>query len=70
MFLITTSDSAGQVLERLTDSPEWSFEVAGIALLDQDTADGQVSIQNVPVVAGRKDLYEHLKTKVLSLIHI
>ena len=70
MFLITTSDSAGQVLAKLTASPEWSFEVAGIALLDQDQADNQKLIQGIPVVAGREDLYEQLKTKVIDEVFI
>ena len=70
MFLITTSDSAGQVLAKLTASPEWSFEVAGIALLDQDQADNQELIQGIPVVAGREDLYEQLKTKVIDEVFI
>ena len=70
MFLITTSDSARQVLEKLTDSPEWSFEVAGIALLDQETEAGQEMIDGIPVVAGHTDLYDQLKTKVIDEVFI
>ena len=41
MFLIATSDSALQVLEKLSASPEWSFEVSGIVLMDQETAEAE-----------------------------
>lgn len=70
MFIITTSDSAHQVLEKLTASPEWSFEVTGIALLDQDKEDEPVFINEIPVVAGHRDLYEQLKTKVIDEVFI
>lgn len=44
--------------------------MAGIALLDQDQADNQELIQGIPVVAGREDLYEQLKTKVIDEVFI
>ena len=70
MFVITTSESAPRLLESLAASLEWSFEISGIALLDQDKEDENTLIKNIPVVAGRDDLYEQLKTKVVDEVFI
>lgn len=70
MFLITTSEAAEMVLKKLTEAPEWSFEVTGIALMDQSLADPDRFIDNLPISAGSEDLYEQLKTKVIDEIFI
>ena len=70
LFLITTSEHAQPVLEKLTTSPEWSFEVAGIALLDQKSERTPDSIQKIPVIARSDDLYEQLKVQVVDEIFI
>ena len=70
MFLITTSEAAEMVLKKLTEAPEWSFEVTGIALMDQSFADPDRFIDNLPISAGSEDLYEQLKTKVIDEIFI
>ena len=58
------------VLKKLTEAPEWSFEVTGIALMDQSFADPDRFIDNLPISAGSEDLYEQLKTKVIDEIFI
>lgn len=70
LFLITFSDYAKQVLAQLTDSPEWSFEVAGIALLDQEKETVHKSIRNIPVIAGKEDLFEQLKVQVVDEVFL
>lgn len=68
MLVITTSDYARPVLEKITDSPEWSFEVTGVALLDRMTAVGE--IEEIPVIAGAENLYEQFKNTVVDEVFI
>lgn len=70
LFLITTSDYAEQILAQLISSPEWSFEVSGIALLDQEKESAHTDIHNIPVIAGKKDLYEQLKIQVVDEVFL
>lgn len=70
LFLITFSDYAEQVLAQLTDSPEWSFEVSGIALLDQEKETVHTAIRDIPVIAGKEDLFEQLKVQVVDEVFL
>ena len=70
MYIVTVSDYAEQILGRLTSSPEWSFEVTGIALLDQKKETAHEAVGGVPIIAGRDDLYEQLKIKVIDEVFI
>lgn len=70
MFIITISESAQQILQKLSQADEWSFEVAGIVLMDQELVDDPQTIDTVPIVAGYMDLYEKLKTKVIDEVFI
>ena len=70
MFLITTSGLALQVLEKLSDSPEWSFEVSGIVLMDRERVPEGGQIGGIPVAAGRADLYDQLKIRVIDEVFI
>lgn len=68
VFVITTSVYADEVSKKLTTSEEWSFEITGMALMDIDNKG--LSIQGIPVIADRKDLFEQFKTKVVDEIFI
>lgn len=68
VFLITTSAYADEVCQRLTSASEWSFEITGIALMDQDVKGS--SVHGIPVIAGKKDLFEQFKTKVVDEVFI
>jgi exopolysaccharide biosynthesis polyprenyl glycosylphosphotransferase len=68
MFVITTSNYAEMILNKISSSPEWSFEVTGIALLDKEETNEQ--IMNVPVIAGNNDLFEQFKTRVVDEVFI
>lgn len=70
LFLITYSDYAEQVLAQLTDSPEWSYEVSGIALLDQEKETAHKIIRDIPVIAGKEDLFEQLKVQVVDEVFL
>lgn len=70
LFLITVSDYAEQILAQLTSSPEWSFEVSGIALLDQEKETAHEAIQDIPIIAGKKDLYEQLKIQIVDEVFL
>lgn len=70
MFLITTADAAPQVLEKLTDALEWSFEVTGIVLMDRQSRPESLLIRQVPVLAGRDDLYDQLKVQIVDEVFI
>lgn len=68
MFLITTSAYAEEITRKLSDTTEWSFEITGIALMDQETAGS--CIQTIPIIAGVSDLFEQFKTKVVDEVFI
>lgn len=68
VFLITTSTYANDICKRLTNRAEWSFEITGMALMDKD--EKGVSIQEIPVIAGKKDLFDQFKTKVVDEVFI
>lgn len=68
VFVITTSSYAEPLLNRLLSSSEWSFEVTGVALMDQDTENKR--ILNVPVIADADDLFEQFKRKVVDEVFI
>lgn len=70
LFLITYSDYAEQILAQLTDSPEWSYEVSGIALLDQEKETAHKTIRDIPVIAGKEDLFEQLKVQVVDEVFL
>lgn len=68
VFLITTSAYGDEISKKLTSTEEWSFEITGMALLDQD-AKGTL-IEGIPVIADKNDLFEQFKTKVVDEIFI
>jgi exopolysaccharide biosynthesis polyprenyl glycosylphosphotransferase len=71
MFVITTSSYAEMLLERFSSSPEWSFEVTGIALLDDQAIQKMGDkIAGIPIIAHKEDLFEQFKTKVVDEIFI
>ena len=70
LFLITTSEYAESVLGKLSAASEWSFEIAGIALLDKKGQDLPEAIREIPIAAGGDDLYEQLKVQVVDEVFI
>ena len=68
MFVITTSDCAEALLKKLLSSHEWSYEVTGVALLDQNRE--KQEILQIPVIADSEDLFEQFKTKVVDEVFI
>ncbi len=70
MLILTTSDAADLLLERLSASSAWSFEITGIALLDRQKGDAQKTVRHIPVIAGWQDLYEQMKTRVVDEVFI
>lgn len=68
MFIITTSDHAPKILERLLQSPEWSFEVTGIALIDENKVGEQ--ILGVPVIADKDTVFDQFKIQIVDEIFV
>lgn len=68
VFLITTSVYVDNVCKKLTNTSEWSFEITGMALMDKNSKG--LSIQGIPVIADRNDLFERFKTKVVDEVFI
>ena len=68
MFVITTSPYAEMILKSIASSSEWSFEVTGIALMDENHMGS--NILNIPVIANGEDLFEQFKTKVVDEVFI
>ncbi len=68
MFVITSTSHAENILKKITASTEWSFEVTGIALIDED--DTGKNVLNIPVIANGTNLFEQFKTKVVDEVFI
>ncbi len=68
VFVITTSAYADKISKNLTNSGEWSFEITGMALMDTDSKG--FSIQGIPVIADKNDLFVQFKTKVVDEVFI
>lgn len=68
VFLLTTTSYVESILAKITDKSEWSFEITGIALMDQNAV-GE-AIGGIPVIAGENNLFEQFKTRVLDEIFI
>lgn len=68
VFVITTEDQAPSILESILNYPEWSFEIIGVALLDQDLT-GQ-TMNGIPVAASRTTLYPYIKTALVDEIFL
>jgi exopolysaccharide biosynthesis polyprenyl glycosylphosphotransferase len=68
VFLITTSIYADDICKKLTNRAEWSFEITGMALIDKDETG--TFIQEIPVIAGKYDLFDQFKTKVVDEVFI
>ena len=68
VFVITTSDYADDILGRMLNSSEWTYEVTGLALLDQIEEGG--TVLGLPVIAHGDDLFEQFKTRVVDEVFI
>lgn len=68
MFVITTSLYGEMILKTLAASSEWSFEVTGIALMDEN--DMGNTILKIPVIANGENLFDQFKTKVVDEVFI
>lgn len=68
VFVITTSPYVETLLSQILSAPEWSFEITGIALMDQN--DDQRNILGIPVIADSANIYEQFKTKVVDEVFI
>jgi len=68
MFVITTSNYAQTIIEKLIQAPEWSFEVTGIALLDKNMVGGQ--ILNIPVIADNNNVFDQFKIQIVDEVFI
>lgn len=68
VFVITTSDYADDILGRMLNSSEWTYEVTGLALLDRIEEGG--TVLGIPVIAHGDDLFEQFKTRVVDEVFI
>lgn len=68
VLVITTSENADSILQSIFAYPEWSFEITGLILMDSNQI-GE-TIESIPVVACRENLYEYMKTAVVDEVFI
>lgn len=68
VLVVTTREQAEPLLKNMLKSPEWSFEITGLILMDEDMANG--SVEGIPVVACETGLYEYMKTAVVDEIFL
>lgn len=68
VLVITTGEHAASILQSIQTYPEWSFEITGMILLDEDRT-GE-TIEGIPVIASKDTLYESAKTAVVDEIFI
>lgn len=66
IMVITTSDRAQGVLEKLKEEAGWTYEITSLALLDKDLT-GQ-AFENVRVVADRSTLFSYAGAEVLDAV--
>ena len=59
LILITKTGEAAKLIRRLKASADWTSQLCGVILLDEDSA-RKKSIASVPVVAGRADLLDYV----------
>ncbi|MCI8852329.1 MAG: sugar transferase [Lachnospiraceae bacterium] len=68
LLVLCTSGAAENIINRIGLSPEWSFQITGIILLDVNQT-GQ-RIQGIPVLSDREHLYEYMKTALVDEVFI
>ena len=68
LIVISTSAFVDTILEKITSSVEWSFQVTGIVLLDTDQT-GQ-RIREIPVISDQEHLYDCLKTTAVDEVFL
>jgi exopolysaccharide biosynthesis polyprenyl glycosylphosphotransferase len=56
LLVITNAANAGEVIKNLNESMEWYYNTMGAVIYDEDRK-GE-TIGNIPIVAGKEDLYE------------
>lgn len=68
LIVLCTSQAVEKIVNKIGGSPEWSFQITGIILLDTDQI-GQ-SIHGIPVLSDREHLYEYMKTALVDQVFI
>lgn len=68
VLVVTTSDDVERVLTDIQDDDAWSYQVTGLAILDEKKV-GE-SIQAIPVVADADTLFENVQHSELDVVFI
>ncbi|MCI9477592.1 MAG: sugar transferase [Lachnospiraceae bacterium] len=68
LIVITTDTHAEKILGKLLSSREWSFEIAGIVILNKNLTGS--SIQGIPVIASQENLYDTFTTAVVDEVFL
>ncbi|MEH2956002.1 sugar transferase [Candidatus Merdisoma sp. JLR.KK011] len=68
LIVITTNNYMEKILEKLLSAKEWSFEIAGLVILDKELTG--TSVWNIPVIASSSNLYDVFTTVVVDEVFL
>lgn len=68
LIVITTNAYGEKILEKFLSAQEWSFEISGLVILDEELTGS--SVQNVPIIASLSNLYDVFTTIVVDEVFL
>ena len=67
-MIVTTSDRAEKVIDRIKHSKEWNYEVTSVVIMDKDMKGSTIS--KVPVIAGADDMISEATKNIVDRVFI
>lgn len=68
VLIVTTKDMVEQVLKDVKGDNAWSYEVTALAIMDRNLV-GE-SVNNIPVVADKQNLFENVQHSELDVVFL
>ena len=68
LMIVTTSDRAEKVIDRIKHSKEWNYEVTSVVIMDKDMKGS--TIGKVPVIAGADDMISEATKNIVDRVFI
>lgn len=68
LMIVTTSDRAEKVIDKIKHSKEWNYEVTSVVIMDKDMKGS--TIGKVPVIAGADDMISEATKNIVDRVFI
>jgi exopolysaccharide biosynthesis polyprenyl glycosylphosphotransferase len=68
LLVIAKNDNISEVISNLEEAKEWYYNITGAVVYDDNKKDGRIN--NVPIVAGKDDLYETVVQMMVDEVFI